>query len=177
MDYLNSVGLPVPFAGCYWVLPQLLLAGSHPGRGDDLRTRGRLEALVGAGIRFFIDLTGPQELPDYRALLNRAAHEMGVELTYLWHPIVDFSIPSVEKMREILDEIDRQHALGRSVYLHCRGGIGRTGTVVGCYLVRHGLSGEQALGQIATLRKQSAAGVQSSPETLEQVSMVLKWQQ
>ena len=38
---------------------------------------------------------------------------------------------------------------GRTVYVHCWGGIGRTGTVVGCWLVRHGLTGRGALDQIA----------------------------
>ena len=37
---------------------------------------------------------------------------------------------------------------GRTVYLHCRGGIGRTGTVLGCYLVRQGQTAEEALASI-----------------------------
>ena len=32
------------------------------------------------------------------------------------------------------------------MYLHCWGGVGRTGTVVGCWLVRHGRTGDEALG-------------------------------
>ena len=35
------------------------------------------------------------------------------------------------------------------VYVHCWGGIGRTGTTVGCWFVRHGRTGDQALAEIA----------------------------
>ena len=36
------------------------------------------------------------------------------------------------------------------VYVHCWGGIGRTGTVVGCWLVRHGMTGDEALAEFAS---------------------------
>ena len=42
-------------------------------------------------------------------------------------------------MTRILDDVDAALADGGAVYVHCWGGIGRTGTVVGCWLVRHGL--------------------------------------
>ena len=43
-------------------------------------------------------------------------------------------------LKHILDEIDGAILNGKTVYVHCLGGIGRTGTVVGCYLVRHGIA-------------------------------------
>src|SRR3712207_6971239 len=43
-------------------------------------------------------------------------------------------------------------AEGGLPYVHCWGGIGRTGTVVGCYLVEHGMDGEQAIAAIAEWR-------------------------
>lgn len=51
--------------------------------------------------------------------------------------------PTVDQMRAILDAIDR--AAGSIVYVHCWGGHGRTGTVAGCYLVRHGQDTRQSL--------------------------------
>ena len=176
MDDLISMDLPVPFPGCYWVIPQILLAGGHPGRGNEQQIRGHLDDLLRAGVRAFIDLTSPQEMSDYQAALNQAAREMDVDVSYHRLPIVDFSIPGEKEMREILDDIERHNQMGRSVYLHCWGGIGRTGTVVGCYLVRNGLTGEQALQHIKSLRTRSAAGTQPSPETAQQVDMVKKWQ-
>jgi protein-tyrosine phosphatase len=75
-------------------------------------------------------------------------------------------------MREILDELAAAIDEGRTVYVHCRGGIGRTGTVVGCWLVRGGSSGEEAITTIAALR-----GDSFSPETREQHEFVRAWTQ
>ena len=49
--------------------------------------------------------------------------------------------PGVGVMKRILDDVDEAIAGGGLTYVHCWGGIGRTGTVVGCWLVRHGLEG------------------------------------
>lgn len=175
MDFSNTAELSVPLPGCYWVVPRLFLAGGHPGRGNELYIHNQLNVLIRAGIQSFIDLTSPHEMPDYQAALSQASSGMDVELAYYRYPITDYSVPSTEVMNQVLEEIERQNRSGRSVYLHCWGGIGRTGTIVGCYLVQHGMSGEQALQHILALRLQSKAGLQPSPETAQQKDMVLKW--
>jgi protein-tyrosine phosphatase len=73
-------------------------------------------------------------------------------------------------MRAILDTIDAEMAAGRTVYVHCWGGIGRTGTVIGCWLVRHGTPAEEALNEIEARR-----GEPGSPETAAQWAFVLNW--
>jgi protein-tyrosine phosphatase len=80
-------------------------------------------------------------------------------------------------MESILDMIDDCLKAGRKVYLHCWGGIGRTGTTVGCYLVRHGMSGDEALNQLSEWwRSVPKSRVHSqSPETYEQVEFIRKW--
>jgi protein-tyrosine phosphatase len=78
-------------------------------------------------------------------------------------------VPTLAHMRWILDTIDAAVDEGRTVYIHCWGGIGRTGTVVGCYLVRQGMAGDQALQEITRRR-----GI-GSPETESQRQMVLNW--
>ena len=45
-------------------------------------------------------------------------------------------------MAGLLDAIDTAMRDGKTVYLHCWGGVGRTGNVVGCSLVRHGHTGD-----------------------------------
>ena len=67
--------------------------------------------------------------------------------------------------RQILDLVD--DALGRDepVYVHCFGGIGRTGTVVGCWLVRHGRDDGDPMRRIATLRRDVPDAWQPSPQT------------
>ena len=79
-------------------------------------------------------------------------------------------------MRSILDAIDS--AMGRRLpsYVHCWGGRGRTGTVVGCHLIRPGLaSGEAALAAIERLRRKEETADKPSPETDAQRDMVRAW--
>ena len=80
-------------------------------------------------------------------------------------------------MIEILKLIDNAMLIDKKVYVHCWGGVGRTGTVVGCYLVRHGRTGEEALDQIA-IWWQAVEKVYihpHSPETHEQREFIRCW--
>ena len=76
-------------------------------------------------------------------------------------------------MRAILDRIDAELADGQVVYVHCWGGHGRTGTVVGCWLVRRGAVPKAALARIAELRRDVPdAAWMPSPEPNEQTRLV-----
>jgi protein-tyrosine phosphatase len=66
-------------------------------------------------------------------------------------------------MEAILGQLDELLASGRTVYLHCRGGIGRTSTVLGCYLVRGGQTADAVLADL------------EGPETDEQRAFVRAW--
>jgi protein-tyrosine phosphatase len=90
-------------------------------------------------------------------------------------PIPDFDVPSRAQMVRILDEIDQALMAQRKVYVHCLAGLGRTGTVVGCYLVRHGLSGPDALKRIQVLRRDALGAHDPSPTTEAQRRMVQYW--
>ncbi|TVQ35478.1 MAG: protein phosphatase [Spirochaetaceae bacterium] len=108
-------------------------------------------------------------------LLSRAA-ERGMEIELTRFPIKDISVTTPARMQRILRWIDDQIAAGRPVYVHCRGGVGRTGTVVGCWLARHGIAiGDQALRHIDALRAQTANRAHPSPETDAQCAMVRGW--
>ena len=87
-------------------------------------------------------------LPYLRILLEQAsAYE--AQVTHLRFPIRDFGLPTTKQMNSILNAIDERLQTGHKIYLHCWGGIGRTGTTVGCYLVRHGMTGAEAIDQLS----------------------------
>ncbi len=98
------------------------------------------------------------------------------QVRFLRRPIYDGWICAPQEMSKILDTIDSLLAEGHNVYLHCWSGTGRTGLVVGCWLVRHGLSGREALRKIRALRKRDDnLQMRSSPQTLSQRQMVQCW--
>lgn len=137
--------MSVPIPDSYWVEPGRLLAGEHPTGRTDAETALRLQAFLAAGVSSFLDLTEAHESSPYQ-------DPLGSGIRYSRMPIPDLGCPSEEHMLAILDRIDRELAHGHVVFVHCYGGLGRTGTVVGCWLTRQGLTGEQALERIPILR-------------------------
>lgn len=166
-----------PIEESYWVVPGRLLAGEYPGRFDEEITRKRIDALIEAGFDLFIDLTQPHETVPYEGILREEADMYEVQALHRRFPIGDFGLPSIEQMSSILDVIDEGLRAGRKIYLHCWGGIGRTGTTVGCYLVRQGKTGGEALDQLsAWWRNVPKSRVHlHSPETFQQRAFVLHW--
>ena len=166
-----------PIPESYWVEPGRLLAGEYPGHLEEDLTRKRIDALIEAGFDRFIDLTKSNETWPYLSILQEESRLYAVEAVHLRFPIGDFGLPTPPQMNAILDAIEENVQAGHKIYLHCRGGIGRTGTTVGCYLVRQGKTGEEALDQLAAWWR----GVPKSryhlhsPETLEQMEFVRTW--
>jgi protein-tyrosine phosphatase len=166
-----------PPGDSYWVEEGRLLAGPYPGDPDPDRERERLAAFLDFGVRRFVDLTEPGEHPPYAPTLERIASQRALDVDHVRLAIPDKTVPSRERMRAILDLIDADLDEGESLYLHCRGGAGRTGTVVGCFLIERGLEPREALAQIAADRSgiDSRRRRWSSPETEEQRRFVLEW--
>jgi protein-tyrosine phosphatase len=84
--------------------------------------------------------------------------------------------PTKNQMVAILDAIDASISNGHTVYVHCWGGHGRTGTVIGCWLARHGYAkGTDVLDMLDDLRRNDPTGM-PSPQTTPQMQMIVKWQ-
>lgn len=166
-----------PLPNTYWVVPGRLLAGEYPGDRTAAEAAARLELFFDAGIDCFIDLTEERELEPYEPILKSEAARRGADIRYQRVPIRDFSVPaSPEVMRSILDAIDHALEEGRKVYVHCWGGIGRTGTVIGCHLARHGTRGNAALERLRELfGAMEKSARRQSPENAEQERWVREW--
>jgi protein-tyrosine phosphatase len=74
-----------------------------------------------------------------------------------------------EATRAIVKEIDR----GKGVIVHCAGGTGRTGTVIGCVLREFSLSADAVIGYLDDINKRR--GVRGWPESEWQAEMVRKY--
>jgi protein-tyrosine phosphatase len=166
-----------PIPESYWVIPGQFLAGEYPGSWEYERTRQRMDLFLETGFNTFIDLTSEGELLPYAPILTEQSGLYNLSATHRRFSIGDFGTPTIENMKKILDTLDQSLKDGRKIYVHCWGGVGRTGTTVGCYLVRHGRPGEEALAQLANwwqhVPKHSLHP--RSPETDEQVNFILDW--
>ena len=167
---------PHPIEMCYWVIPGKLLAGEYPRTPHEQSSKEKLAALVDAGVSAFIDLTEPYEpashgepMKPYDYLLDGPSHQR--------FGIRDQSIPaSSELTKAALDAIDAHLEAGETVYVHCWGGVGRTGTIVGCWLARHYEPGQAALNRLQELwGKNPKSLTRCSPENAEQARYILEW--
>ncbi|HET9108264.1 MAG TPA: ADP-ribosylglycohydrolase family protein [Steroidobacteraceae bacterium] len=160
-----------PLPNTYWAVPGLLLAGEHPSGLTAEATRQRVSVLLAAGIECFLDLTHPTEIEPYDQALP-------FHIEYLRKPIRDHGLPERrEHMMEILDCLHDALRSGRRAYVHCRAGIGRTAMVVGCLFVERGLTGEEALDELASRWQQCerSRSWPTVPETDAQTEYVRRW--
>lgn len=75
-----------------------------------------------------------------------------IGIDFIKSPIGDFCIPTVEQANELTGMILNDVRSGKDILIHCMGGLGRTGTVAGCTLVRFGIDPEIAIMTVRIVR-------------------------
>ncbi len=166
----------------YPIEPATLFAGEYPGDRNPKIARARLSSLLEIGVRTFIDLTTPADgLVRYEGMLAQLEMETGTPLHWISMPILDMGVPdSEETMHKVIDSIQNALARAPAVYIHCWGGIGRTGTVAGCWLRECGYGADSALEHVQLLYFSHMAKAKSgrypeSPQTVAQKDYVRRW--
>ena len=168
-----------PTVRSYWILEGKFAAGAYPGKehsGIHELDAENIKALESSGIEVFINLTQDYE-GGTDAHLDRYDDFLSPNAVIERFAIPDVSVPPTDLMNEVLDCIDTNLAEGRAVYVHCWGGIGRAGTTVACWLMRHSYtSADEVIDTLVELRRgDRGAGHRMSPETPAQHEFVLSW--
>ena len=147
----------------------VVYAGEYPGDKYGEKATEKLKRMYHFGIRHFIDLTEEGELCPYNHLLPS-------DTTYTRFPIPDCGVPkSIESVRRLLLRIEELKKMEGYVYVHCWGGVGRTGTIVACYLSQN--SEEPDLNKtLEVLRgrfsEMPKSAYRETPETKEQIDFI-----
>jgi atypical dual specificity phosphatase len=115
-----------------------VLAGlARPGAGE-------VEALAAHGIKGLVSLTET-------ALGLDAVARGGLECLHL--PVRDFAAPSLETVETFVGFVRRVRTeRGGAVAVHCGSGVGRTGTMLACFLVSEGRGAAEAIAEVRRLR-------------------------
>ena len=120
-----------------WVLKDELAGSQGPASFDDL---------------FFLHSQGVRAVVRMEERTIAADTGNMVDLVDMFEPVPDFTPPELEQIQRMIEFIDRQTGERKPVVVSCYAGIGRTGTVLACYLVHRGDEPTEAINRVRELR-------------------------
>ena len=124
------------------------LAGSGMPTSD-----AELEWVIKKGVKSIVTMT-EQPLPE----------SWIKNIKYLHVPTEDLSAPDMEKIDTTIDFIHERIKNDEPTMVHCAAGIGRTGTILACYLIKyHDLSVKDAIDKV---RKERPGSIQSESQEI-----------
>ena len=136
-----------------------LIEGEIAGMAKPASSVYDFEFLKEKGFEAIVSLT---EFPLSEVLIE----EFGFSVKHI--PVRDFEAPTLEQIEAFVAFAENARSEGKKLVVHCDAGIGRTGTVLACYLVSKGYNAADAIEEVRTKRP-------GSLETIEQEEVVLKF--
>jgi atypical dual specificity phosphatase len=140
-----------------FVIDGCLAGMAHPGLGG--RVTNALEYLVANEVRGIVSLTWDP---------NDAEAVVQAGMKYLHLPVQDFCPPTLDQVDEFVSFVMDRRGAKEAAVVHCAAGMGRTGTMLACFLVSDGTNPGEAIRQIRQMRP-------GSIETSEQEELIQKW--
>lgn len=155
----------------WWVIPGRLLATEYPGAKEPDKAARKIQTLLDAGITSFVDLTEAGE--NTWGGTPMVPYANGLAARYVRFPIRDTGVRADGGYDPILDHIRAELDSSQVVLVHCWGGKGRTGTVVGCWLIdEQHLGYPEVLDRMQELREGTRKADHRVPDTDEQAAVL-----
>ena len=174
-ELANSRAKPVR----YIAIANSLFCGEYPGK-DKADATEAAKRFLDYGIDAIVNFTqlgekttNGEELYSYEVDLRDVYQSCGRNLDVHRMAIRDDHPPTLTQAKKFCKLVDRETADGRRVYIHCRGGIGRTATMAAIYLIWSGLADSGTWQKaISSLRKHE---FRSAPEPRQVAWINSKW--
>ena len=128
-----------------FVIPGQLAGMAKPGAFGSF-LQADLARVREQGIAALVSLTLEPPAP-------QAIQAAGLEPLHL--PVPDFAAPTAEQIDQFVAFARERIQAGRAVGVHCGAGLGRTGTLLACYLVALGEDAEEAIDSVRRIRPRS----------------------
>jgi len=130
-----------------WLINNKLAGSGMPTSSTELQW------VIGQGIKSVITMTE-----------NPLPESWVQDVKYLHVPTEDFSAPDMEKIDHTIDFIQERIKNGEPTMVHCAAGVGRTGTILACYLIKHhNFSVKDAIDKV---RKERPGSIQSESQEI-----------
>jgi atypical dual specificity phosphatase len=136
-----------------------LIEGEIAGMAKPASSVYDFEFLKGEGFEAIVSLTES-------SLSEVLIEKFGFSVKHI--PVMDFEAPTLEQIEDFVVFAENARSEGKKLVVHCDAGIGRTGTILACYLVSKGYNAADAIEEVRTKRP-------GSLETIEQEEVVLKF--
>ena len=137
-----------------------LIEGKVAGMARPASSVRDFEFLKDEGLEAIVTLT---ELPLSEVLVA----EFGFSVKHI--PIRDFEAPTLEQVQNFVTFAKKVRSEAKKLVVHCEAGIGRTGTMLACYLVSIGYNAADAIEEVRVKRP-------GSIETIEQEEVVREFE-
>lgn len=119
-----------------WIMDEILAIGPYPSQSD-------IEFLHQQGFRVLIRFTEE----------TQCTYHLPEEWFKGLHlPIADYGLPTVEQVAQLVRHVRFYHQQGVKVYMHCRAGYGRAGTMAALVLVSYGEAPQRAIRIVRSRR-------------------------
>ena len=165
-----------PTPNCNYLLDDRIMFGWYPWSTSTGPFSNNIEDILKTGRTVFVNLTSISERCSFFNYIPLVVEKVNAPI-FIHYPIEDQGLPSdIDSYIKLITLLHSLVIKGDKLYIHCRGGHGRSGIVAACLLIHMGYDNNEALDLISKAHKtRSYIPDYPCPQTKEQVQFVSQY--